>query len=91
MCFFNSRDDRPSRTAQMIELTFKTIKPDYFFIRGDKVKNMLSRFSKYSPNTSIQIIGLSNPLDEVISHIKSLPHDSFVYVIGNQLEQVKKY
>ena len=83
--FFNSRDDRPSRTAQMIELTFKTIKPDYFFIRGDKVKNMLSRFSKYSPNTSIQIIGLSNPLDEVISHIKSLPHDSFVYAIGNQV------
>ena len=68
--FFNSRDDRPSRTAQMIELTFKTIKPDYFFIRGDKVKNMLSRFSEYSPNTSIQIIGLNNPLDEVISHIK---------------------
>ena len=28
--FFNSREDRPSRTRQMIELTFLEIKPDYF-------------------------------------------------------------
>ena len=37
--FFNSREDRPSRTAQMIELTFEKIKPNYFFIRGDKMRN----------------------------------------------------
>ena len=30
--FFNSRDDRPVRTRQMIELTLEEIKPDYFLL-----------------------------------------------------------
>ena len=42
-------------------------------------------FTKYSPKTSIQIIGLKNPLEEVISNLKNLPHNSFVYAIGNQV------
>ena len=83
--FFNSREDRPSRTAQMIELTFEKIKPNYFFIRGDKIDNVLNKFSKNSPNISIQKIGLSNSLDDVISNFKILPHNCFVYAIGNQV------
>ena len=39
--FFNSREDRPSRTHQMIQLTLEKIKPGYFFIRGDKIKSPL--------------------------------------------------
>ena len=47
--FFNSRDDRPVRTRQMIELTLEEIKPDYFFVRGDKVSSTVGRLNKLSP------------------------------------------
>ena len=83
--FFNSRDDRPVRTRQMIELTFEKIKPDYFFIRGDKVKKIIDTFGKTSLKTSIDIIGLEQPLKDVISSMKNLPNKSLVYAIGNQV------
>ena len=83
--FFNSRDDRPVRTRQMIELTFEKIKPDYFFIRGDKVKKIIDTFGKTSLKTSIEIIGLEQPLEDVISSLKNLPNKSLVYAIGNQV------
>ena len=83
--FFNSRDDRPVRTRQMIELTFEKIKPDYFFIRGDKVKKIIDTFGKTSLKTSIDIIGLEQPLEDVISSMKNLPNKSLVYAIGNQV------
>jgi len=83
--FFNSRDDRPVRTRQMIELTFEKIKPDYFFIRGDKVKKIIDTFGKTSLKTSIDIIGLEQPLEDVISSMKKLPNKSLVYAIGNQV------
>ena len=83
--FFNSRDDRPVRTRQMIELTFEKIKPDYFFIRGDKVKKIIDTFGKTSLKTSIDIIGLEQPLENVISSLKNLPNNSLVYAIGNQV------
>ena len=83
--FFNSRDDRPVRTRQMIELTFEKIKPDYFFIRGDKVKKIIDTFGKTYLKTSIDIIGLEQPLEDVISSLKNLPNKSLVYAIGNQV------
>ena len=83
--FFNSRDDRPVRTRQMIELTFEKIKPDYFFIRGDKVKKIIDTFENTSLKTSIDIIGLEQPLEDVISSMKNLPNNSLVYAIGNQV------
>ena len=83
--FFNSRDDRPVRTMQMIELTFEKIKPDYFFVRGDKVKKIIDTFGKTSPKTSVEVIGLEKPLENVISNLKNLPNNSLVYAIGNQV------
>ena len=83
--FFNSRDDRPVRTRQMIELTFEKIKPDYFFIRGDKVDKIIDTFGKTSLKTSIDIISLEQPLEDVISSMKKLPNKSLVYAIGNQV------
>ena len=83
--FFNSRDDRPVRTRQMIELTFEKIKPDYFFIRGDKVKKIIDTFEKTSSKTSVEIIGLEQPLEDVISSLKNLPNNSLAYAIGNQV------
>ena len=83
--FFNSRDDRPVRTRQMIELTFEKIKPDYFFIRGDKVQKIIDTFEKNLSKTSVEIIGLEQPLEDVISSLKNLPNNSLVYAIGNQV------
>ena len=82
---FNSRDDRPVRTMQMIELTFEKIKPDYFFVRGDKVKKIIDTFGKTSPKTSVEVIGLEKPLENVISNLKNLPNNSLIYAIGNQV------
>jgi len=83
--FFNSREDRPSRTRQMIALTLEEIKPDYFYIRGDKVKNNINRFIHHSPRTTIVIIKLDDSLDGIMEKFDSLPGDTLVYAIGNQV------
>lgn len=83
--FFNSRDDRPSRTRQMIELTLEEIKPDHFIVRGDKVVPAIERKTHRSPKTDINVIGLDDPLDQLISLIEELPHDTLIYAIGNQV------
>ncbi|MBT3518500.1 MAG: poly-gamma-glutamate synthase PgsB [Candidatus Marinimicrobia bacterium] len=83
--FFNSRDDRPFRTRQLIELTLEEIKPDYFIIRGDKIDAIVQRLIHYSPGTNVQIIGLSNDHNQVIDKLLSLPHDTLIYAIGNQV------
>ncbi len=96
--FFNSRDDRPVRTRQMIELTLEGIKPDHFIVRGDKVSATLQRLHYHSPGTQIIIFGLNDKLENVVNHIMDLPHDTLVYAIGNQvgsgqdiLTQISKY
>ena len=96
--FFNSRDDRPVRTRQMIELTLKDIKPDYFIVRGDKVDATIQRLAHHSPNTKVQIKSLSDPHAGVVKKIMELPHDTLIYAIGNQvgagqsiLEQLSNY
>ena len=83
--FFNSRDDRPSRTRQMIELTLKEIKPDHFIVRGDKVLPVIERKMHQSPKTDINVIGLDESIDQLVSFIEELPHDTLIYAIGNQV------
>ena len=83
--FFNSRDDRPFRTRQLIELTLEEIKPDYFIIRGDKIDAIVQRLIHYSPGTNVKIIGLSNDHNQVVDKLLSLPHDTLIYAIGNQV------
>ncbi|MBL51380.1 MAG: poly-gamma-glutamate synthase PgsB [Candidatus Marinimicrobia bacterium] len=83
--FFNSRDDRPIRTRQMIELTLEEIKPDHFIIRGDKVENTVQRLLHHSPGTKVQIIGLNDNFDTVVDTLIDLPHDTLIYAIGNQV------
>lgn len=96
--FFNSRDDRPVRTRQMIELTLKEIKPDHFIIRGDKVQSTLNRLANHSPTTKIKTIGLTDEIGTTVEMLVSLPHDTLIYAIGNQvgagqeiLTQISKY
>ena len=89
--FFNSRDDRPDRTRQMIELTLKDIKPNYFIIRGDKIENQIKHYLSESSKINIKVIGLDEKYDSVIKHFFELPPQTLVYAIGNQVEQAKKY
>ena len=83
--FFNSRDDRPLRTKQMLELTFEEIKPEYFIIRGDKIEAKVRRLLHHSPDTEVSIFSLNESIDSVSEFILSLPDDVLVFAIGNQV------
>jgi len=83
--FFNSRDDRPLRTKQMLELTFEEIKPEYFIIRGDKIEAKVRRLLHHSPDTEVSIFSLNESIDIVSESILSLPDDVLVFAIGNQV------
>ncbi len=83
--FLNTRDDRPVRTKQMIELTLKEIKPDHFIVRADKVDSIIKKTKNYSPNTTIDTFGLNRKVDHVVDRILSLPNESLLYAIGNQV------
>ena len=83
--FFNSREDRPLRTRQMIELTLEEIKPDHFIIRGDKVTSAVKGLSHHSPKTDVKVVGLDEPLNEVVDLLEYLPNDTLIYAIGNQV------
>ncbi len=52
---------------------------------SDKVKKIVDTFGRTSFKTSIEIIGLEQPLEDVISSLKNLPNNSLVYAIGNQV------
>ena len=83
--FFNSRDDRPLRTKQMLELTFEEIKPEYFIIRGDKIEAKVRRLLHHSQDTEVSIFSLNESIDSVSESILSLPDDVLVFAIGNQV------
>ena len=83
--FFNSRDDRPSRTQQMIELTLRDIKPEHFIVRGDKISSLIERQRHQSPNTKIDIVALDDPIEFLIELFEKVTKDTLVYAIGNQV------
>jgi len=82
--FFNSRDDRPTRTRQLIELTLKEIKPDHFIVRGDGIERTIARIRKHSPATNVHAFGLDQTLNFVVQQLMDLSHDTLIYAIGNQ-------
>jgi len=83
--FFNSRDDRPLRTKQMLELTFEEIKPEYLIVRGDKIEARIKRLKHHSPETIIKIFSIDDAPSFVSKSILSLPDDTLIYAIGNQV------
>ena len=83
--FFNTRDDRPGRTRQLIELTLQEIKPDHFIVRGDKIKKPITRVQKHSPNTNIFEIGFNKNIDFVVDKLLGLSNCTLIYAIGNQV------
>ena len=83
--FFNSRDDRPLRTKQMLELTFEEIKPEYLIVRGDKVESRISRLKHYSPETTVHVFSIDEKAEIVSKSILDLPDDTLIHAIGNQV------
>ena len=83
--FFNSRDDRPLRTKQMLELTFEEIKPEYLIVRGDKVESRINRLKTHSPETIVKVFPIDDAPNDVSESILALPNDTFIYAIGNQV------
>ena len=83
--FFNSRDDRPIRTKQMLELTFEEIKPEYFIIRGDKIEQKVKRLIHHSPDTQVNIFSISDSIENISKSILDLHDDVLVFAIGNQV------
>ena len=83
--FFNSRDDRPLRTKQMLELTFEEIKPEYLIVRGDKVESRINRLKTHSPETIVKVFSIDDAPSGVSESILALPNDTLIYAIGNQV------
>ena len=83
--FFNSRDDRPLRTKQMLELTFEEIKPEYLIVRGDKVESRINRLKTHSPETIVKVFSIDDAPNDVSESILVLPNDTLIYAIGNQV------
>jgi|TARA_B110000914_G_scaffold32119_1_gene24832 poly-gamma-glutamate synthase PgsB/CapB len=83
--FFNSRDDRPLRTKQMLELTFEEIRPEYLIVRGHKVEARINKLKHYSPETVVLIFSIDENADVISKAILNLPDDSLIYAIGNQV------
>ena len=83
--FFNSRDDRPLRTKQMLELTFEEIKPEYFIIRGDKIESKVKRLMHHSSDTQVSIFSISESIDNISKSILDLDADILIFAIGNQV------
>ena len=83
--FFNSRDDRPLRTKQMLELTFEEIKPEYLIVRGDKVESRINRLKNHSPETIVKVFSIDDAPNDVSESILGLPNDTLIYAIGNQV------
>ena len=83
--FFNSRDDRPLRTKQMLELTFEEIRPEYLIVRGDKIEAKINKLKHHSPETIVIIFSIDEKADVVSKAILKLPDDSLIYAIGNQV------
>ena len=83
--FFNSRDDRPMRTKQMLELTFEEIRPEYLIVRGDKIEAKINKLKHHSPETIVLIFSIDEKAEVVSRAILKLPDDSLIYAIGNQV------
>ena len=69
----------------MIKLALENIKPNNLIIRGNKLTKVINELSSLSPNTKIQIFDLEEPLEITIQLIQSIPNNSLIYAIGNQV------
>jgi poly-gamma-glutamate synthase PgsB/CapB len=83
--YLNCREDRRSRTRQLLQLIYEDIKPDRSIIRGQKVDAMVKHVKYHSPQTSTDILPDTKPMGSSIELFKKLPADSLLFAIGNQV------
>jgi poly-gamma-glutamate synthase PgsB/CapB len=82
--YLNCREDRRSRTHQLLELIYNEINPQKAIIRGKKIEALVNRMDSFSPNTITQIVQEDEPIQSSIDQFKELPSESILFAIGNQ-------
>ena len=83
--YLNCREDRRSRTRQLLQLIYEDIKPDRSIVRGQKVDSMVKHVKYHSPQTYTDILKDTMPIGSSIELFKKLPADSLLFAIGNQV------
>lgn len=83
--FLNTREDRRTRSRQLLSLIMEEIKPDHCIIRGDNLEKMFSHLKHYSPNTKVTWIHSQDGVKTVSDVFSKLPDDSLIYAMGNQV------
>ena len=96
--FLNTREDRRSRTRQMLQLVMENIKPNNLIVRGNNLDTMISHLTHYSPETIINVVPMDQPASSTVNSLRVLKKDSLIFAIGNQvgmgqtiLEEIKTY
>ena len=82
--YLNCREDRRSRTRQLLQLIYEDIKPDRSIVRGQKVDSMVKHVKYHSPQTYTDILQNTKPIGSSIELFKKLPADSLLFAIGSQ-------
>ena len=83
--YLNSREDRRSRTRQLLQLIYEDIKPDRSIVRGQKVDSMVKHVEYHSPQTKSAVIKETESMNQTLNHFKTLPEDSLLFAMGNQV------
>jgi len=83
--YLNCREDRRSRTIQLLEMIYKKIKPQQAIIRGKKIEALVDKMVSFSPKTSTTIVQENEPIQFSIDKFKKLSSDSVLFAIGNQV------
>lgn len=96
--FLTTRDDRRSRTFQLLEMVYTEIKPQHLLIRGTKLESAVHFIENLEPGLTPTLIPTGASDDEVLQAIARIPEDSIIYAIGNQvgagqrlLDSLKRY
>lgn len=83
--YLNSREDRRSRTRQLLQLIYEDIKPDRSIVRGQKVDSMVKHVEYHSPQTNSIVIKDTESMNKTIKQFELLPKDSLLFAMGNQV------
>ena len=80
--FLNTRDDRLYRTAQLLELLFNDIQPDYIIIRSDNIDANLKNYAFNKDR--LHLFNMKTSPQNVVKEILRL-NNYFILGIGNMV------
>ncbi|NOZ74552.1 MAG: poly-gamma-glutamate synthase PgsB [FCB group bacterium] len=96
--FLNTREDRRSRTFQLLEMIYENIRPQHLLIRGANLDHAIHFIENLEPGLIPTIFSPNSSDEEVIQSLKQIPDDSIIYAVGNQvgagqrlLDSLKRY